>query len=153
MNRMKFLPTWLLLAAMLLSSTAQADGMLMRRIQTTFPETMTALQNAITERGYKVARVQRVDIGLTASGYDTAEYRIVFFMRDEEMQSAIAKEPGLVAFLPLKMTLFAERGETLIVTMNPVKLGEFFPESGMQEQFSNWRNEVVTILDRVQAEQ
>jgi uncharacterized protein (DUF302 family) len=153
MNRLRSCAAWLLLATLLLSFTAQADGMLMRRIQMTFPETMTALQNAITEGDFKVARVQRVDIGLTASGYDTAEYRIVFFMRDEEMQEVIAREPGLAAFLPLKMTLFAERGETLIVTMNPTKLGDFFPESGMQDRFRGWHREVVAILDRVQAEQ
>ncbi len=37
-----------------------------------FPEAMNALQSAIAEEGYKVSRVQRVDIGLTGSGYNIA---------------------------------------------------------------------------------
>ena len=53
----------------------------MRRIAMSFPEAMNALQTSIAEEGFTVSRVQRVDIGLTSSGYNTAEYRIVFFMR------------------------------------------------------------------------
>ena len=40
---------------------------------------MAVLQHAIGTQGYTLSRVQRVDIGLTESGFKTDKYRVVFF--------------------------------------------------------------------------
>ena len=124
----------------------------MRRIGMTFPETMSALQSSIVEEGFKVSRVQRVDIGLTSSGYNTAEYRIVFFMREDVVHDIVKQHPELIPFLPLKITIFAERSDTILVTLNPIKLDEFFPDLKMSKTFAQWNVEVNRILDRVQSE-
>ena len=58
-----------LVALLLIPSFAQADDLIMRRIAVDFPETMTTLQASVVAQGYRVSRVQRVDIGLTSSGY------------------------------------------------------------------------------------
>ncbi|MEK7797111.1 MAG: DUF302 domain-containing protein, partial [Pseudomonadota bacterium] len=52
---------------LLLAAPAQADELLMARVERSFPEAMNALQQSIQDHGYKVTRVQRVDIGLTSS--------------------------------------------------------------------------------------
>ena len=137
---------------LLLPLSALADDLIMRRIPMTFPETMSALQSAITNEGFKVSRVQRVDIGLTSSGYNTAEYRIVFFMDEEMIHDIVKKHPELIAFLPLKITIFAERSETILVTLNPMKLAEFFPNLKMDKTFSQWNKSVISIFDKVQSE-
>lgn len=139
-------------ALFLVAWQAAAEDMIMRRIPLSFPETMSALQSAVVAQGYRVTRVQRVDIGLTSSGYDTAEYRIVFFAREQEMQDLVGEHPQLVPFLPLKITIFAERSDTLLVTINPMTLAGFFPETGLDALFSRWERDVSAILDRVQAE-
>ena len=142
----------LLLVYLALPVSAFADDLIMRRIAMRFPEAMNALQASIAEEGFKVSRVQRVDIGLTSSGYNTAEYRIVFFMREDEVNHIVEQHHELIAFLPLKITIFAEGNETILVTLNPMKLNEFFPELKMEKDFSRWNGEVVRILDRVQSE-
>jgi len=142
----------LLLILLAFPVSAIADDLIMRRIGMTFPETMSALQSSIVEEGFKVSRVQRVDIGLTSSGYNTAEYRIVFFMREEVVHNIVKQHPELIAFLPLKITIFAEGSETILVTLNPTKLSEFFPDLGMDKIFANWSDEVIRIFDRVQSE-
>jgi len=142
----------ILLVCLALPLSAFADDLIMRRITMTFPETMNALQASIAEEGFKVSRVQRVDIGLTSSGYNTAEYRIVFFMREDEVHHIVEQHHELIAFLPLKITIFAEGNETILVTLNPLKLNEFFPELKMEKEFSQWNDEVIRILDRVQSE-
>ncbi|MBT9613802.1 MAG: DUF302 domain-containing protein, partial [Burkholderiales bacterium] len=50
-------------------NSASADELLMIRSSQNFEDAMTTLQGAIAERGYKVTRVQRVDVGLEAKGY------------------------------------------------------------------------------------
>lgn len=142
----------LLFITLLLPVSAFADDLIMRRIPTTFPEAMNALQTAIVEEGFKVSRVQRVDIGLTSSGYNTAEYRIVFFMREDVIHDIVKQHPELIAFLPLKITIFAEGSETILVTLNPLKLAEFFPDLKMDKTFASWNDGVIRILDRVQSE-
>jgi uncharacterized protein (DUF302 family) len=142
----------LLFVCLLIPVPAFADDMIMRRIPMTFPETMSALQAAIVAEGFKVSRVQRVDIGLTSSGYNTAEYRIVFFMREDVVHDIVKQHPELIPFLPLKITIFAERSDTLLVTLNPKKLAEFFPDLKMEKTFAKWSDEVNRILDRVQSE-
>lgn len=142
----------LLLVCLIVPVSAFADDLIMRRIAMTFPEAMNALQTSIAQEGYTVSRVQRVDIGLTSSGYNTAEYRIVFFMREDVVHDIARQYPELIAFIPLKITIFAEGNETILVTLNPTKLDEFFPNLKMGKTFTEWSDDINRIVDRVQAE-
>jgi uncharacterized protein (DUF302 family) len=141
-----------LLVFLFISPLAVADDLIMRRVALSFPEAMNALQTAIAGEGYRVSRVQRVDIGLTGSGYDTAEYRIVFFMRGNTLSEIAEQHPELTPFLPLKVTIFAEGSDTILVSMNPIKLAEFFPELNMSMTFARWTVDINRIFDRVQSE-
>jgi uncharacterized protein (DUF302 family) len=134
---------------LLLAAPVFADELLMVRVEKPFPEAMNALQQAIRDRGYQVARVQRVDIGLTASGYKTAEYRVVFFGKREELLSLPDKFPELLAYLPLKFTIFSEGEHTLVVTNNPHLLGEFFKEPTLARSFRQWEKDVRAMLDQI----
>lgn len=144
---------FLVILVMILPASTQASDLIMRRIPLDFPEAMNALQASIAKQGYRVSRVQRVDVGLTASGYDTAEYRIVFFMRPEQLDMIEVDHPYMVPFMPLKITIFAEGNDTILVTLNPLKLNDFFPDEGLGEQFAAWERDIVNIIDRVQVEQ
>ncbi len=152
MNALRRLVLSFLFFTLALPVTASADDLIMRRISLSFPEAMNALQTAISEEGFTVSRVQRVDVGLTKSGYRTAEYRIVFFMKEDTVHEIVKQHPELIPFLPLKITIFAEGGETILVTLNPAKLDEFFPQAGMRKEFLEWETSVNRILDQVQSE-
>lgn len=132
---------------------ARADELLMVRVRSSFPETMNTLQDVIRRHGYTVSRVQRVDVGLTKTGHQTAQYRVVFFGHPEEIISLPERYPHLAAYLPLKITIFAEGADTLLVAMNPVQLGRFFPDTRLQKTFQVWARDLQSILDQVQAEE
>ncbi len=134
---------------LVLVGTASADELIMVRVEKPFPEAMNALQQVIKDQGYQVARVQRVDIGLTASGYKTAEYRVVFFGKRDELLRLPDKHPELLAYLPLKFTIFSEGEHTLVVTNNPHLLGEFFREPGLVRTFQRWEKDVRAMLDQL----
>lgn len=134
---------------LLFAAVSHADELLMVRVEKPFPEAMNALQQAIQNRGYQVARVQRVDIGLTSSGYKTAEYRVVFFGKREELLQLPDKHPELLAYLPLKFTIFSEGDHTLVVTNNPHLLGEFFRDSALARTFQRWEQDVRAMLDQI----
>jgi uncharacterized protein (DUF302 family) len=138
-----------LLALTGLGASAGADELLMARVIRPFPEAMNSLQETIRAKGYVVSRVQRVDVGLTASGFQTAEYRIVFFGKQAEIRELSASYPELIPYLPLAIVVFAEGDETLILTTDPLKLGEFFNKPKLLARFRVWEKDVRAIFDEV----
>jgi uncharacterized protein (DUF302 family) len=96
-------------------------------------------------------RVQRVDVGLTKSGYQTAEYRIVFFGKKKEIRSLSRKYPTLVPFLPLKLVVFAEGDETIVLGTNPAKLMSFYPNKALKPYFLRWEKDFLKIMKDVRS--
>lgn len=143
---------WLAVLALLLASAVRADELLMVRTTQSFPEAMANLQQAIADHGYKVVRVQRVDVGLSSSGYKTAEYRVVFFARPEEMRELPARHPELLPYLPLKIVIFAEGETTLALTNSPELLSELFTDPALRLPFQRWERDVRSMLDQFAAD-
>lgn len=135
--------------ALACAGTASAQDMLMVRSAQQFPEAMVTLQNSIREHGYELSRVQRVDIGLTSSGYKTDKYRVVFYGKPGEVERLTKAHPELIPYLPLKVAIFAEEDETLVVASNPVRFAEFFPASDLSVQFQRWASDLHSIMDDV----
>ena len=134
------------------SMTAHAEGdLLMARSQQSFPETMLALQGTIKDYGYTVSRVQRVDIGLTKSGYKTDKYRIVFFGKAHEINAVVSRHPELMAYLPMKVAIFAEAGETVVVAMNPRAYKALTNDKLTEHLFSRWENDLRAMMAEMRA--
>ncbi len=142
----------LLLSALFAVAQVRAEELLMVRLERPFPEAMNVLQQSIAEHGYRVTRVQRVDVGLSSRGFKTAEYRVVFFGKPEEMTRLPDRHPELIPYLPLKIVLFAEGDTTLALTYNPMVLAAAYPNSDLQMQFQRWAGDLRAILDRFAAE-
>jgi uncharacterized protein (DUF302 family) len=127
-------------------ASAHADELLMTRMDRAFPEAMNALQEIVQAHGYTVSRVQRVDVGLNSSGFQTAEYRLVFFGRTEEIQSLAAQHPELVPYLPLNIVIFAEGDDTVILAGDPLNLESFFKDAGLKKVFARWSKDLHAIF-------
>ncbi len=142
----KYLPLLALMGVFFMNNGFAQDLMMVRSKQA-FPETMTDLQNAIIKHGYKISRIQRVDIGLTKAKYKTDKYRVVFFGKQDEIEKISRDYPDIIAYLPLKISIFAEGEQTLVVGMNPEKLSEFYPQAGLQLYFKRWKHDYQSIFD------
>lgn len=134
-----------LVMLLVLPVLARADLMLMVRTHQTFPEAMSKLQEVIKGAGYTISRVQRVDIGLTKSGYKTDKYRVVFFGRPDEIRQLTSRYPDLMAFLPLKVSIFAEGNDTILVTANPQHLKRA-GDARLQEVINRWERDLGRIF-------
>ena len=128
---------------------ASADQLLIVRSNQAFEEAMSTLQGAISAAGYKVARVQRIDIGLESRGYHSDKYRVVFYGKAEEIAQLSAKYPELIPYLPLNVAIFAEGDNTILTTNRPGVLGEFFPAPELKAIFARWEKDLIRILDEV----
>lgn len=133
---------------MFLSPTVQADNMMMARTTQGFPEAMAELQNLIKSKGYVISRVQRVDIGLTKSGYKTDKYRVVFYGKPDEIRRLSRRYPELTAYLPLKISIFAEQRDTIMVTANPQHLSKA-GDKELTLAIEQWEKDLVDIFHKL----
>jgi len=126
-----------------------ANDLLMVRTRQGFPEAMLTLQSSIKEHGYEITRVQRIDIGLTGMGYKTDKYRVVFVGKTDEIEYLINKYPVLAAYLPPKISIFAEHGETVLVTVNPKIYGDMIENEADKVIFRRWESDVYSVFDDI----
>ena len=130
---------------------AVAEETLMIRVGLAFDATLAQLQQVIAEHGYTVSHVQRCDVGLQGSGYETDKYRVVFFGKLDEMRAISSTHPELVPFLPLNIAVFAENGDTILSVFNPAVYERLFPQSRLSVQFRRWESDIRSILDEMRA--
>ena len=123
-----------------------ASDLIMARSHEKFPEAMLTLQTSVKEHGYTVARVQRIDIGLTGMGYKTDKYRVVFVGKKDEIQYLTKKYPDLTPYMPPKVSIFAEDDDTVIVTVNPVVYKEMINDEEDRRIFDRWENDVYSVF-------
>ena len=142
-----------LVALMTVALSAQAEQLFMVRSTQPFPEAMNLLQSALTEHGYTIARVQRVDLGLTGNGFKTDKYRVVFFGNDAEIKRLTAKHPELIPYLPLKIAIFAENDETLLLASSFEHLRPFYNSPALRNRFDGWEKVIRQILEDVRKAQ
>ena len=124
-----------------------AQDLLISRSKQEFPEAMANLQNAITKKGYKISRVQRIDEGLKKLGYQTDKYRVVFFGKAKEINDLSNRFPNLLPYLPLNIAIFAENDDTLATTFNPQMLKSYYPEAELIPVFDRWEKDLHDILE------
>ena len=141
----------LLLGIICLPAQAIITGeLIMVRSDQAFSETMEILQGAIKKQGYTVSRIQQVDTGLTQSGYPTDKYRVVFFGKIDQIKALTKSHPEMIPYLPLKISIFAEANETLLVTSDPAVFMDLYPDPGLREMFRQWHEDLVSIMKNVQ---
>ena len=124
-----------------------ASDLIMARSQQDFPEAMLTLQQSISDHGYKVARVQRIDIGLTGMGYKTDKYRVVFVGKTKEIQYLVDKYPQLASYMPPVVAIFAEEGDTVVVTAHPFVYADMVDDKEDKLIFERWESDIYSVFN------
>jgi uncharacterized protein (DUF302 family) len=128
-----------------------AEDLLMARVPMTFPEAMLKLQSTLKKYNHTLSRVQRVDIGLTAKGYKTDKYRIVFYGQADEIRQLADQYPQLIPYLPHKIAIFAEEEETMLVAVNPEMLFQT-DDPELQATMKKWHDDLQLIFKDMRQE-
>ncbi|MGV8991215.1 MAG: DUF302 domain-containing protein [Thiobacillus sp.] len=141
-----------LFMVLFLASPVTADGLFMVRMDKAFPEAMTLLQSAISSRGYTITRLQQVNENLQRREFKSDMYRVVYFGKLEEIKQVSAQQAGLIPFLPLNITIFAEGEHSILVSSHPSTLRQFFPDPALGPVFDRWEKDIGAIMDALREE-
>jgi len=153
MKPVRYLLAVLLLSLSVSSMPVMAGDLIMVRTQQDFPEAMLTLQTSIREHGYAITRVQRIDIGLTGMGYETDKYRVVFVGKSKEIQYLVDKYPVLAAYMPPQVSIFAEEGDTVLITANPMIYADMIEDDKDKILFRRWESDVYSVFDDIRKAQ
>jgi len=153
MKPVRYLLTVLLLSLSVSPGQVTASDLIMVRTQEDFPEAMLTLQTSIREHGYAITRVQRIDIGLTGMGYETDKYRIVFVGKPKEIRYLVDKYPVLAAYMPPQVSVFAEEGDTVLITANPMIYADMIDDEADKILFRRWESDVYSVFDDIRKAQ
>lgn len=134
---------------LLVGGLAQADGLLMVRSTLAFPEALEALKKSVAEHGYKVAHVQTCDSGMDEFGYKSDFYQVVFFGKLEEVRRIADEYPDMIPFIPLKIAIFAENDETVLVSLDPMSLAAHAIRPELQVQLQRWKGDIMSIMREI----
>ena len=142
------------IALFLLISSAQAitNDMMMVRMHIKADVAIEHLKSALEKRGYAIAHTQKCDGGMHSFGYTTDFYRSIFFGKGAEAREISKAHPDFVSYIPLKMTVVAEREETVMSIVNPHVFDRFYPDDPMMLQhFNNWHHDILSIFSDLRA--
>lgn len=114
--------------------------------KTPFPESMSYLQELIIKQGYTISRVQHVDKGLKARGYDTGLYRVVFFGKKDEIHIIQNNYPALIPYIPLNITIFEDGIYTGISSINPISISELYRSKRIKSLTKSWQKDIYEIF-------
>ena len=109
---------------------------------------VVVVEHEVADHG-DAARVQRIDIGLTGMGYKTDKYRIVFAGKYDEIREICDKVPELVAYMPPKISIFAEGDQTILVTPHPSLYAGIAGDRLDPVMFHRWASDLESILHDV----
>lgn len=113
-----------------------------------FPEAMALLQESVGERHYTVTRVQHVDRGLIERGYETAEFKVVFFGKPAQMADVVSNHPALIPFVPLSITISRDGDHIRVSALSPTQLSQLNLPPDTTELIHHWQQDLEHIVGR-----
>jgi uncharacterized protein (DUF302 family) len=110
--------------------------------------TVSLMQPVIEAEGLSFIRIQHVDKGLSAKGFDRPPYKLVFFGDRKVFQRARELDPRITPYLPFKITIYqGPNGNTHLSVMDPSVVGRMF-NPRVQPLFREWSRTFQRILER-----
>ncbi len=149
---MLFLRSFVFLAV-IFSSASYAENMITLRVYNSYDSVMISVKEKLNEYGYKVAHVQKCDGGMKSMGYQSDDYKVVFFGKLKEVRQLSKKFPHIIPYIPLKIAVIKEADSVVLVALNPSSLALYFKEKELHTQFERWENDVRAIFAEISDEE
>ena len=141
---------FILIVLLLLASPLLADNLIMIRTPLQFDDAEKRLKDAVAEYGYTVLEVNPINLSLVAADFSAEQYRAISLESSVGTAELLDRHPMLASFLPLRIILFAEHETSVLVTLNPLYLKNYFTDEELAGFFWQWNRDLHQILLTVQ---
>lgn len=131
----------------LIASTGLAGPLFMNVTkQVDYETAVNDISLAINNHGYTPVKIQPVDEGLRAKGYETTEYKLIFFGDKLQSDKILAATPEAAVMLPLRIILYRE-GDVVIASAPSMEMWKgVFEGATLDLLINQWQKDVMAIL-------
>ena len=142
----KGVAVWIALSCLMVPQ-GWADPLFLRATkQIDYQTALDDLFLAMNNHGYTSTKVQPVDQGLRAKGYEAPDYNLIFFGEKEQVDQVLAVNPEAAILLPLKIVLYRE-GDVVIAIAPSMEMWKgIFGGEALNFMIDKWQKDVLSIL-------
>ena len=142
----KWIAAWIVLSCLIVSRGQAGPLFLSATKQIDYEAALYDLSLAINNHGYTPVKIQPVDEGLRAKGYESSDYKLIFFGDKEQLDKVLAVSPEAAVMLPLRIILYRE-GDVVIASAPSMEMWKsVFGGEALNLMINQWQKDVLSIL-------
>jgi len=112
-----------------------------------FDEIVARIEELTAEKQFRVLHIHNVQQTLEEKGLERGPFKIIEICNAKFAHKALGATPDVGLFLPCKINVYTEGGETIISAMNPRMISEFFDNPELKELAEEVDKIVRSIVD------
>jgi len=116
-----------------------------------FADALSSVIDLTAAHGFRVQFVHDVQETLAEKGFERDPLTIVEMCNAKFASQVLAADPKIGLMLPCPIMVYVEGGQTLISTMRPTLIGNFFPAAGIGDTAAEVERVLFAIIDEAAA--
>jgi uncharacterized protein (DUF302 family) len=112
-----------------------------------FDEIVAKIEELTAARQFRVLHIHNVQLTLKEKGLERGPFKIIEICNAKFAHNALGISPDVGLFMPCKINVYTEGGETIITAMNPKMISEFFDNPELKELAEGVDKVVRSIVD------
>jgi uncharacterized protein (DUF302 family) len=110
-------------------------------------EAALAIERKSAEKGFRVLHTHDVAATLAEKGFPREPLKIVEICNARAASEVLKKDIKMSLMLPCPISVYTQGGKTLISTLLPSSIAEFFPNAGVEAIAAEVEKGVLSIID------
>ncbi len=116
-----------------------------------FGDVVADIEKFAAEKSFRVLYTHDVQATLAEKGFTRDPLKIIEICNSKFAYEALQKNMSVSLFMPCKINVFTEGGQTRIKVMRPAAIADFFPGAGLEKLAADVDKIVTDIADRAAA--
>ena len=116
-----------------------------------FDDVVAAIEKLTAEKNFRVLHIHDVQATLAEKGLEREPLKIIEICNGKFAHEALSKNIGTSLFMPCKINVYTENGETRLKAIRPAAIAQFMPDSGLEKMATEVDGIITEIVDRAAA--
>jgi len=114
-----------------------------------FDQAVAEIERLIPEKGFKVQHIHDVQQTLASKGFERGPLKIIETCNAKYADQVLRKNALISLMMPCKINVWREDNQTVISTLRPIVLKDFFPEDELESFALEVDRILCAIIDEV----
>ncbi len=112
-----------------------------------FDDVVADVEKLTVKKSFRVLHIHDVQETLAEKGFEREPLKIIELCNAKFSHTALGKEIAVSLFMPCKINVYTESGQTKIKAMRPSAIAQFYPEAGLSDLANEVDQIIIDIVD------